>query len=69
MVNWKKILTDGSDNTVYMFATGQLAAKKACCELTGTPGSSEFRNLLKTRGTNDARVLARKALRRRGYTI
>lgn len=70
-VNWNNIL-DGMDNKdVCKFATGSLSGRDfyetAICKFNGV--SADVRNLLRTRGVQEARVLAKKALKRRGILV
>jgi hypothetical protein len=55
--------------TVTDFATGELSGREATILLTGTEGSGEFRKIIKNRGVQQSRVLARKALRRRSLLV
>ncbi len=64
MVNWKNVL--GVDlATVRNFATGNVSKDAFLSSLSGTPEYTEVRKLVRERGANEVRVLARKALSRR----
>jgi len=70
MIKWNEIIGDGKtgrkSNTVFLFATNKLTRDEFLKEMSGIPG---VRNLVRNRGVNEARNIARKALRRRGVTV
>jgi hypothetical protein len=66
MINWSEILeTTSNVNVVQQFAQGHLTGSQARQRVT-TP---EFGRVLKQRGVDSTRTLARKALRRRNVTV
>ena len=52
--------------TLASFAYDELSVKVCTNKLAYTDVAGEFRRLVRTRGTQTARLLARKALKRRG---
>jgi len=70
MINWGNILDDpiGCD-AIEMFAEGQLNCEEVQQVFRAgknRKASGQVRNLIRTRGTKEARQIARKALKRRG---
>lgn len=66
MVNWSKIAqSNGSVISLLQFANGQLSGRQFYELHKNTETGGEVRNLLRTRGVNKARELARKAAKRR----
>ena len=70
-INWNTIVSRMDANDVRDFAKGLLSGRQfyetALCQFNGV--SAEVRNLLRNRGVDEARQLARKALRRRGVNV
>jgi len=68
-VNWETIINEMGSSQVRSFAMGNMSGRSfyeaAICQFNGV--SPEVRNLLRTRGVDEARQLARKALKRRNY--
>ena len=69
MTNWTKVLgTSIGKNTIRKFALGELSGDKTLQVFRGGKDkevASEVRSLIKKRGTQMARRISRKALRRR----
>ena len=66
MTNWKLLLSDNhASSTIEKFAFSGASVKDVERTLAFTPLAGEFRQLVRSRGANEARMLARKALRRR----
>ena len=67
MVDWNKVIDVAGENTVVEFAAGELPGNLLTELVSFTSASGEVRNLLRNRGVQEARRLARKAMTRRGY--
>ena len=70
MVNWGKILEQSIGvSAISMFADGRLNCEEVQQVFRAQKDrkmSGEIRNLIRTKGTAEARRIARKALKRRG---
>jgi len=65
--DWNVVLTNRSNvNAVRSFASGNTSGRQFYASFANTPSGGVVRNLLRTHGVDRARVLARKALNRRG---
>jgi len=66
VTNWEAVLSNRNRRRdVVQFATGELSGTELQYRFEGSNVSSEVRSLVRTRGVQDARKVARKALRRR----
>jgi hypothetical protein len=64
MVNWT-VLFDTNSQVMQNFAKGQASRRDVESALKFTDAAGEFRRVVRARGTNMTRTLARKALNRR----
>ncbi len=64
-VNWTKIIGSIGRSFVESFAKGKTSGRALYNIALSYGGSAEVRNLLRSRGVDEARQLARKALSRR----
>jgi len=64
-VNWSEIISNLGRDTLRGFANGEISGRGLYESALAWGGSAEVRNLLRSRGVNEARKLARKALSRR----
>lgn len=64
-VNWSKIIGGVGRSYLESFARGQTSGRRLYDLALSYGGSAEVRNLLRSRGVDEARQLARKALSRR----
>lgn len=66
-VDWPLLLDTRKSvtNVIKSWATGQTSTREVTDSLAFSEFSGEFRNLVRERGTTEARRLARKALRYR----
>jgi len=65
--DWNAVLTNRTSvNVVSNFAQGNMSGRQFYSAFANTPSGGVVRNLLRTHGVDRARVLARKALSRRG---
>jgi hypothetical protein len=64
-VNWTKIISSVGRSFVESFAKGKTSGRALYDLALSYGGSAEVRNLLRSRGVDEARQLARKALSRR----
>ena len=65
--DWNAVLTNRSNvSAVRNFASGSISGRQFYASFANTPSGGVVRNLLRTHGVDRARVLARKALNRRG---
>jgi hypothetical protein len=70
VVNWNEVLgTKQQLRTVAKFAGGELSATKLRQTFRGTEVAGEINSLIRNHGTQYARRLARKALKRRGTVV
>ena len=68
MVDWSGILSSkGSVSTVKKFATGEISGSSLYSQFANTDSGGAVRQLLRQYGVTYGRMLARKALMRRGY--
>jgi hypothetical protein len=66
MVNWTNVLSNKvGRNAVVKFATGELSRDNLLKTFSGKPEASDVRQLVRTKGAQESRRIARKALRRR----
>lgn len=69
MINWNEILADNtSRNVVRRFAVGHFSGKATSRRLTNG-AKTEFNKVVRCRGVDYTRELARKALRRRNVLV
>ncbi len=65
--DWNAVLTNRTSvNVVSNFAKGDMTGRQFYSAFANTPSGGVVRNLLRDHGVDRARVLARKALNRRG---
>ena len=65
--DWSAVLTNRSNvSAVRNFASGNTSGRQFYACFANTESGGVVRNLLRTHGVDRARVLARKALNRRG---
>jgi hypothetical protein len=66
--NWSALLNESEDGKMVMqqFAQGNLTAREVVNHFKFTDAAGTFRRLERTHGTAKARLLTRKALKRRG---
>ena len=64
-VNWTKIISGVGRSYLESFAQGNTSGRTLYDLALSYGGSAEVRNLLRSRGVDEARQLARKALSRR----
>lgn len=66
MVNWNDVLSNKvGKSAVVKFATGSLSRDNLLKVFSGKPEATEMRQLVRNKGAQYARRVARKALRRR----
>lgn len=65
-VNWDKLLVDP---VMVSWSTGNTSSREVTERFKDSMRAGEFRNLVRSRGTTEARRLARKALRYRGVNV
>ena len=69
-IDWDVILGSVFDETVVQnFATGQDSGRELYAFFANGAGGGEVRHLLRQHGVDNARRLARKALRRRNVSV
>jgi hypothetical protein len=64
-VNWDLLLGGSKRKALVRWAFGQISTRVVSKDLAFTHYAGEFRRLVRERGTQEARRLARKAVRRR----
>jgi len=65
--DWNAVFTNRTNiNVVRNFAQGNMSGRQFYSAFANTPSGGVVRNLLRNHGVDRARVLARKALNRRG---
>jgi hypothetical protein len=70
MVKWQNVLAvDQTINSVQDFAVGNISKDQFLRNFSGTNVYPELRKLVRERGANGVRTLARRALRRRGVSV
>jgi hypothetical protein len=70
MTNWTSLLSVKHDKKLLMaFANGQVSGESYYDSYKHTDKGGQVRSLLRQNGVSNARKLARKALRRRGFSI
>ena len=62
-VNWKSLMA--CREIIEAFANGKMSARNVTEAFKNTQHAGEFRYLIRSHGVDQARVLARRALRRR----
>ena len=67
--NWGLLLDGGYGQVLTDWSTGNLSTRQVTDVLSFTTAAGEFRNLVRTYGTDYARRNARKALRYRGVNV
>lgn len=65
MINWSKLTKPTATPIIKKFAKQELSGEKVASAFKNTEFAGEFRSLVRTHGVKKARVLARKALKRR----
>lgn len=65
VVNWNAVVSEAGLDAVELFASGQLSGRQLTDLVAYSPAAGEVRKLLRSRGVQQARTLARKALARR----
>jgi hypothetical protein len=63
MIKWSKLI-EREPNVVQDFALGQISGRDFSLSFPGRP--NDARQVIRTRGVAESRILARKALNRRG---
>lgn len=63
--DWSMLLSGGQKEVVTNFITGKMTKTQTENKLRFSDAAGEFRKLIRSRGTSNARQLGMKALRRR----
>jgi len=70
MTNWSNLLSAKNDRKLLAaFANGSVSGDSYYDNYKYTEKAGEVRSLIRENGVDRARILARKALRRRGFSI
>jgi len=69
MINWTNLFNELNNTTIQEFARGNLGYRDLIKSAKYTPVSGEVRKLLRKGGLKTARMLARKACKRRNIAV